>query len=170
MAEPRSLNGDRCARQLRGALRRRFFLLTGACVAVGAVGGERRRPRPWRRPGPAAPARVRPGPARRDGAFTTTLLGTFLGPIGLPITTLVLLTVGNATSGAVIGADLLPAGARQISALLPPGAAVRAIADLSYFNGAHLAGPVITLALWAAGAGILLALRPRLMRRRTATA
>ncbi|MEU6548007.1 hypothetical protein [Streptomyces sp. NPDC046859] len=92
-------------------------------------------------------------------------LGAFLGPIGLPITTLELLTVGNATSGAVIGADLLSSGARAVSALLPPGAAVRGIADLSYYNGSHLAGPVLTLALWAIAAGFLLSLSPRLRRR-----
>jgi hypothetical protein len=79
-----------------------------------------------------------------------------------------LLTVGNATSGAVIGADLLPAAARTVSALLPPGAAVRTITDLSYFNGAHAAGPVITLALWSAIAAVLLGVRPRLIRRRAA--
>ncbi|WP_392757324.1 hypothetical protein [Streptomyces sp. LN590] len=80
-----------------------------------------------------------------------------------------LLTVGNATSDAAIGADLLPAAARTISALLPPGAAVRTITVLSYFNGAHTAGPVSTLALWSAIAAVLLGLRPRLIRRRAAT-
>ncbi|MFD6974848.1 hypothetical protein [Streptomyces sp. NPDC059979] len=151
-------------------LRQRFLLLAGASAAIGAVGAIVVGPVLGAAPAPLLPLTFVLALLAAAAAFTTTLLGTFLGPIGLPVTTLVLLTVGNATSGAVIGADLLPAGARQISALLPPGAAVRAIADLSYFNGAHLAGPVITLALWAAGAGILLALRPRLMRRRTATA
>ena len=101
--------------------------------------------------------------------FTTKLLGTYLGPIGLPVATLVLLTLGNAVSGAVVGADLLPTAARALSPLLPPGAAVRAISDLSYFHGAHAMGPVLTLALWAAGAALLIWLRPRLTRHRTAT-
>ncbi|AVH54753.1 MULTISPECIES: hypothetical protein [Streptomyces] len=79
-----------------------------------------------------------------------------------------MLTVGNATSGATIGADLLSAAARAVSALLPPGAAVRAVTDLSYFSGAHTAGPVITLTLWAAIAALLLSLRPRLTQRRKA--
>ncbi|WP_329372806.1 hypothetical protein [Streptomyces sp. NBC_01483] len=44
-------------------------------------------------------------------AFTTKSLGTYLGPVGLPVATLVLLTVGNATSGATIGVDLPPTAA-----------------------------------------------------------
>ncbi|MEV6740321.1 hypothetical protein AB0N14_26600 [Streptomyces sp. NPDC051104] len=107
----------------------------------------------------------------RAAAFTTKLLGTCLCPIGLPVATLLLLIVGNATSGATIGADLLPPpAARAVSALLPPGAAVRAITDLSYFDGSHAAAPVVTLALWAVVAALLLGLRARLTRRRTATA
>ncbi|MER6925010.1 hypothetical protein ABT314_39855, partial [Streptomyces spiralis] len=60
--------------------------------------------------------------------------------------------------------------ARAVSALLPPGAAVRVITDLSYFDGAHAARPVGTLALWAVGAALLLGLRGRSLRRRTTPA
>jgi hypothetical protein len=62
--------------------------------------------------------------------------------------TLLLLTVGNSTSGATIGEDLLPPAAQTFSAALPPGAAVRAITDLSYFGGAHVAPALLTLGLW----------------------
>jgi hypothetical protein len=44
-------------------------------------------------------------------AFTTKSLRTHLGPVGLPVATLVLRTVGNATSGATIGVDLPPTAA-----------------------------------------------------------
>ncbi|WP_406387431.1 hypothetical protein [Streptomyces sp. NBC_00887] len=147
-------------------LRHRLLLLTGASVAIGIVGAILVGPVLGAAPAPLIPLMLILALLAASAAFTTTLLGTLLGPIGLPITTLVLLTVGNATSGAVIGADLLPAGARAISALLPPGAAVRAIADLSYYGGSHLVTPAITLALWAIVAGGVLALRPRLARRR----
>ncbi|MFI9543632.1 hypothetical protein ACIHAR_06720 [Streptomyces sp. NPDC052016] len=150
-------------------LRHRFFLLIGASVAIGSVGAIVVGPVLGALPAPAVPlVFVLASPAAAT-AFTTKLLGVYLGPIGLPITTL-LLTVGNATSGAVIGADLLPSAARAVSALLPPGADVRGIADLSYYNGSHLIGPLITLALWAIAAGILSSLRPRLTRRRAAVA
>ncbi len=151
-------------------LRHRFWLLAGASVAIGAVAAIIAGPVLGAVPAPVVPLAFTLTLLAAAAAFTTKLLGTYLGPVGLPVATLVLLTVGNATSGAVIGADLLPAAARAISALLPPGAAVRAISDLSYFDGAHAAGPVITLALWAAIAALLVGLHPRLMQRRTATA
>ncbi|MET7311400.1 hypothetical protein ACWD7C_24825 [Streptomyces sp. NPDC005134] len=148
-------------------LRHRFWLLIGASVAIGTVAAVIAGPALGAVPAPVVPLIFTLALLAAAAAFTTTLLGTFLGPIGLPVTTLLLLTVGNATSGAVIGADLLPSGARAVSALLPPGAAVRAIADLSYYDGTHLTAPLITLTLWAAIAAILLGLRPRLMQRRT---
>lgn len=48
------------------------------------------------------------------------MLATYVGPLGIPLATLLLLTVGNSTSGATVGADLMPSGARTVSALLPP--------------------------------------------------
>lgn len=106
-------------------------------------------------PGPVVPLAVALALLSAATAFTTKLLGTYLGPIGVPASTLLLLTIGNSTSGATIGANLLPAPAHAVSAILPPGAAVRAISDLSYFSGAHAAVPLLTLALWAAGSALL---------------
>ncbi|WP_327685656.1 hypothetical protein [Streptomyces sp. NBC_00467] len=151
-------------------LRHRFWLLTGASAAIGTVAAVISGPVLGAVPAPLLPLILTLTLLAAAAAFTTKFLGTALGPVGLPVTTLLLLTVGNATSGAVIGADLLPAPARIISALLPPGAAVRAINDLSYFNGAHMSGPLITLTLWAAIAAILIALHPRLLQRRKAAA
>lgn len=146
-------------------LRQRFWLMVGASTAIGAVASAIAGPVLGAVPAPSAPLVLTLALLAAAAAFTTKLLGTYLGPIGLPVATLLLLTVGNATSGAVIGADLLPAAARFVSALLPPGAAVRAITDLSYYNGTHIAGPLITLTLWSTVAAVLLGLRPRLMRR-----
>ncbi|MEV7690368.1 hypothetical protein [Streptomyces bungoensis] len=151
-------------------LRHRFLLLIGTSAAIGAVGALVVGPVLGAVPAPLVPLIFVLALLAVATAFTTKLLGALLGPIGLPVTTLLLLTVGNATSGAVIGADLLPAEARAVSALLPPGAAVRGIADLSYYDGSHLGGPVITLAAWGILAGTLLALRTRLTRRRAAVA
>ncbi|MFI6359789.1 hypothetical protein ACIBJF_46145 [Streptomyces sp. NPDC050743] len=147
-------------------LRHRFWLLSGASVAIGTLAAIIAGPVLGAVPAPVVPLILTLTLLAAAASFSTKLLGTYLGPLGVPVATLLLLTVGNATSGATIGADLLPAAARAISALLPPGAAVRAIADLSYFNGAHATGPVVTLALWAVVAALLLALRARLVRRR----
>lgn len=151
-------------------LRHRLWLLGGTSVAIGMVAAIIAGPVLHAVPAPVVPLIFTLSLLAAAAAFTTKLLGTYLGPVGIPVATLLLLTVGNATSGATIGADLLPAAARAVSALLPPGAAVRAITDLSYFDGAHATVPVITLALWAVVAALLLGLRPRLTRRRTAPA
>ncbi|MEV8100694.1 ABC transporter permease, partial [Kitasatospora sp. NPDC085879] len=150
-------------------LRHRFWLLLGTSAAIGTVGAIIAGPVLGAVPAPVLPLVFTLSLLAAAAAFTTKLLGTYLGPVGIPAATLLLLTVGNATSGATIGADLLPGAARAVSALLPPGAAVRAISDLSYFDGAHLARPVATLGLWAIIAALLVALHPRSTRRRTAT-
>jgi hypothetical protein len=118
-------------------------------------------------PAPFFPLAVTLALLTAAAAFTTKLLGTFFGSVGIPLATLLLLTVGNSTSGASIGADLLPGAARFISGLLPPGAAVRAITDLSYFDGAHALIPVLTLSAWAAGPALLVWVRSAIV---TATA
>jgi hypothetical protein len=140
-------------------LRHRFWLLTGASVAIGSVAAIIAGPALGAVPAPVVPLVGVLTLLAAAVAFATKLLGTYLGPVGVPVATLLLLTVGNATSGATIGADLLPTGARAVSGLLPPGAAVHAITDLSYFGGARTAGPVLTLAQWAVIAALLVGLR-----------
>ncbi|MFF8402762.1 hypothetical protein ACF06P_14125 [Streptomyces sp. NPDC015684] len=148
-------------------LRHRFWLLSGASVAIGIVATVIAGPILGAVPAPVMPLAFALTLLAAAAAFTTKLLGTYLGPVGVPVATLLLLTVGNSTSGAAIGPDLLPSAAHAVSALLPPGAAVRAVTDLSYFHGAQAAQPLATLALWAVIAAILVSLRPRLRRRRT---
>ncbi|MEU6423717.1 hypothetical protein [Streptomyces spiralis] len=147
------------------SLRHRFWLLGGAWASIGTLAAIIAGPLLGAVPAPVTVLALTLTRLASAAAFTTKLLGAYLGPVGLPVATLVLLTVGDATSGAVIGADLLPSAARAVSALLPPGAAVRAIRNLSYFGGAHATGPVVTLAPWAAIAAVLVALRPSLVRR-----
>ncbi|MBL1085657.1 hypothetical protein JK359_27445 [Streptomyces actinomycinicus] len=151
-------------------LRHRFWLLSGASVAIGIVATVIAGPILGAVPAPVMPLAFALTLLAGAAAFTTKLLGTYLGPVGVPVATLLLLTVGNSTSGAAIGPDLLPAAAHAVSALLPPGAAVRAVTDLSYFHGAQAVQPLATLALWALIAAILVGLRPRLRRRRTRVA
>ncbi|WP_333775868.1 hypothetical protein [Streptomyces sp. IBSBF 3136] len=148
-------------------LRHRFWLLSDASVAIGIVATVIAGPILGAVPAPVMPLAFALTLLAAAAAFTTKLLGTYLGPVGVPVATLLLLTVGNSTSGAAIGPDLLPSAAHAVSALLPPGAAVRAVTDLSYFHGAQAAQPLATLALWAVIAAILVSLRPRLRRRRT---
>jgi hypothetical protein len=90
-------------------------------------------------------------------AFATKALGAWLGPAGIGLAVLVLTTIGNATSGATIGYDLLPGWAQAVSAKLPPGAAVRAINDFGYFGGSHAGSSLAVLVLWSVvGLGLVL--------------
>ncbi|MEU8844097.1 hypothetical protein AB0D97_34130 [Streptomyces roseus] len=143
-------------------LRHRFWLLAAVSAAVGSVAAVLAGPVLGAVPAPVVPLAFTLTLLAAAAAFATKLLGTYLGPVGVPAATLLLLTVGNSTSGAAISADLLPPAAHAVSALLPPGAAVRAITDLSYFHGAHATGPLITLAAWAVTAALLVGLRNRL--------
>ncbi|MFD6444846.1 hypothetical protein ACFWEJ_07085 [Promicromonospora sp. NPDC060204] len=99
-------------------------------------------------------------------AFSTKALGAWLGPAGIGIAVLILTTVGNATSGATIGYDLLPGWAQAVSAELPPGAAVRAINDFGYFDGSRAVASLAVLVLWfVVGLGLIL-LRQKVASRR----
>jgi hypothetical protein len=143
------------------SLRQRLLLIWGFSAACGTVAAAIAGPVLGALPAPFLPLAGTLALLTAAAAFTTMLLGTWLGVLGVPVATLLLLTVGNATSGATTGVVLLPGLARIVSGLLPPGAAVRAVADLSYFGGAHVAGPLITLALWAVLGALLVVLRSR---------
>lgn len=95
------------------------------------------------------------------GALATQALAGWLGPVGYPTATVLFVAVGIPTSGGIVGADLLPAPARSISALLPPGAAVRAIRGFCYFHGSHVVVPLITLTVWVTVGSALLWIRGR---------
>lgn len=136
-------------------LRHRFALMAGFAVAAGTVAAVLAGPVLRAVPAPFLPLALALTLLAGAAAFATKLLGTYFGSVGVPLATLLLLTVGNSTSGATIGADLLPSAAHAISGILPPGAAVRAITDLSYFHGAHAATPLLTLAIWAVGSALL---------------
>ncbi|MEU7628614.1 hypothetical protein AB0C34_01325 [Nocardia sp. NPDC049220] len=142
-------------------LRHRFRLIWGFSAACGLTAAALAGPALGAVPAPFLPLAGTLALLTAAAAFTTKSLGAWLGPVGIPVATMLLLTVGNSTSGAAIGVDLLPGVARLVSGLLPPGAAVRAVADLGYFGGAHVAGPLITLALWAVLGALVVGLRSR---------
>ncbi|MET3923863.1 hypothetical protein [Arthrobacter sp. UYEF20] len=100
-------------------------------------------------------------------AFTTKALGAWLGAAGIALAVLSLTTVGNAVSGATIGYDILPSWGQAISAVLPPGAAFRAVNDYGYFNGTAAWSSLLVLALWAAAGFGLVLLRSAVGGKRT---
>jgi hypothetical protein len=99
--------------------------------------------------------------------FATQALGVWLGAAGIGVAILTLTTIGNATSGATIGYDLLPRWGQAVSGALPAGAAVRAVNDFGYFNGSHVGPSLSVLAIWFVLAIGLVVLRQRLPIRST---
>ncbi|MET8549395.1 hypothetical protein ABZ356_05565 [Micromonospora zamorensis] len=148
-------------------LRHRLYAMGGFAVAIGVVAATVA--------GPVYGSLTAPFPLlalalsllSAASAFTTKALGAWLGPAGIALAVLTLTTIGNATSGATIGVDLLPGWAQEISAKLPPGAAVRAVNNFGYFNGSHTLAPLAVLATWFLGGLGLVLLRQRIAQRRT---
>jgi hypothetical protein len=89
-------------------------------------------------------------------ALVTLSLTALLDDPGIVLATLLLVILGNATSGGVVAASLLPGGFRQLSPVLPPGAATQALGRVDYFDPGAALGPVVVLAAWALGALLLL--------------
>jgi hypothetical protein len=138
-------------------LRHRLYAMGGFAVVIGVVAATIA--------GPVYGSLTAPFPLlaltltllSAASAFATKAMGAWLGPAGFGLAVLVLTTIGNATSGATLGYDVLPGWAQAISAKLPPGAAVRAVNDFGYHDGSHAGLPLAVLAIWAvAGFGLVL--------------
>lgn len=138
-------------------LRHRLYAMGGFAVLIGVVGATIA--------GPILGALTAPWPLlaatlallSASVAFTTKALGAWLGAAGIALAVITLTIVGNAVSGATIGYDILPSWGQAVSAILPPGAAVRAVNDYGYFNGTAAWSSLGVLVLWAAaGFGLVL--------------
>lgn len=82
-------------------------------------------------------------------ATTTTALIGLLGPPGVVLAILVLLILGNASSGTLVAWELLPGLHRAVGPWLPPGCLAQALRNLAYFGGVDLLRPVLALAGYA---------------------
>jgi len=81
---------------------------------------------------------------------TTMALVRLLGPAGVSVSSVLMLILGNATSGGILPPAFLPALLRPLSEILPVGVGVRAVQGLAYFHGDGVAVGVGVLALWTA--------------------
>ena len=82
-------------------------------------------------------------------AGTGVLLRVF-GPLGMSVASIVMLILGNATSGGILPTTFLPAWLSPLAQILPPAAAVRGLRGAAYFHNADLANALSTLAIWVA--------------------
>lgn len=146
----------------------RLYAMAGFAVAIGLIAATIA--------GPVYGALTAPFPAlalslallSAASAFATKALGAWLGPAGIGLSVLTLTTIGNATSGATVGFDLLPRWAQALSGVLPPGAGVRAVNDFGYFDGSHAGTSLAILVLWFLAGLVLVLLRARTTRQRPA--
>ncbi|TGB14209.1 ABC transporter permease [Streptomyces sp. MZ04] len=76
-------------------------------------------------------------------------LAALLGYAGIAIGGLAMVLLGNPFSGVSSAPQLLPEPAGLIGQLLPPGAGGTLLRSVSFFDGARITGPVVTLAVWA---------------------
>ena len=129
-------------------LRHRFWLLGGASLAIGTVAAVIAGPVMGAVPAPLVPLTATLTLLAAAAAFTTKLLGTYLGPIGVPVSTLLLLTVGNATSGGVLPPNFLPGWLQPLASVMPAGVGVRAINGLAYFHDDGVGDGVAILSVW----------------------
>jgi hypothetical protein len=72
------------------------------------------------------------------------------GPAGIGIGAVVVMLVGNPSSGAASAPDLLPTAWGVVGPLLPPGAMVEALRAVTFFDGAHAGRALTVLVAWVA--------------------
>ncbi|WP_369386692.1 ABC transporter permease [Streptomyces sp. CG1] len=83
-------------------------------------------------------------------AASAGLIMRACGPAGVPLASIALLILGNASSGGILPPQYLPAWLAPLAYAMPPGIAVRALRGASYFHEAHLAAGLALLACWTA--------------------
>ncbi|GAA1887361.1 membrane protein [Streptomyces durmitorensis] len=72
-----------------------------------------------------------------------------IGPAGIGVGALTMVLLGNPFSGVTSAPRLLPEPVGFIGQLLPPGAGGTLLRSVSFFDGARITGPLLTLAVWA---------------------
>ncbi|MFV2118629.1 ABC transporter permease [Streptomyces sp. Act-28] len=81
------------------------------------------------------------------GSATMAFMRLF-GPAGMSLASVVLLILGNSTSGGTLPAAYLPDWLHPLSGVLPVGVGVRAIQGLSHFRDDGLTQGIVVLAVW----------------------
>ena len=103
------------------------------------------------------------------GIATAMLLRIF-GLLGITLGSLLLLTLGNASSAAVFPPALLPEWLEPFAFILPPGAGVRALAGTSYFHGGGVPLGLAVLLAWIVLSALTIYALDRRAARRVQTA
>lgn len=100
-------------------------------------------------------------------AAVTMAFQALLGVLGIGLTVLVFVILGNPSAGGAYAPELLPSFWRTIGGAIPNGAGTAAVRSLVYFGGQGVGLRLVVIGIWAA-AGVALALiASRVMHRRT---
>ncbi|WP_265447532.1 DUF3533 domain-containing protein [Flexivirga meconopsidis] len=92
-----------------------------------------------------------------SSAVMTIGMQALLGVVGIGVTILIFVVLGNPSAGGPYQYDLLPGFWRVIGPLIPNGAGTSAVRDIVYFGGNHLGGPIaVIVAYIVIGAAIAL--------------
>ena len=85
-------------------------------------------------------------------ALSSTMIGAknAFGNIGMAVVSVTMLLVGNPLSGATVPAYFLPSPWGEVGQLLPPGAALNLLRNVSYFPQASSAMSWLVLLAWLA--------------------
>jgi hypothetical protein len=105
-----------------------------------------------------------------SAATVTIALQTLFGVIGIGLTVVIFVILGNPSAGGAYQAPLLPPFWRAISSYLPNGAGTDAIRKIVYFDGHGLMHPVIVLAVWVAAGVVVTSVGSTLVHKSKAVA
>ncbi|MER6128606.1 ABC transporter permease [Streptomyces sp. NPDC001795] len=83
-------------------------------------------------------------------AAATVLLIRVFGPVGVPLASIFMLIMGNATSGGVLPPDFLPGWLKPLASVMPAGVGVRALDGIAYFHHDGLTSGIVVLSTWIA--------------------
>lgn len=79
---------------------------------------------------------------------TVAGLGALIGTRGIGLGALLVVLLGNPSSGVTSAPELLPEPLGMIGQWLPPGAGGSLLRSVAFFDGSASGGPALTLALW----------------------
>jgi hypothetical protein len=94
-------------------------------------------------------------------AFAAAVMGAAttrcIGGIGYVVLLLLFVPVGISSSGSTLGPRMITRWYADLGRALPPGAAMPAVRNVTYFNGNALVEPLLVLSAWALAGSIALA-------------
>ena len=93
-----------------------------------------------------------------SAATVTIALQTLFGVIGIGLTVVIFVILGNPSAGGAYQAPLLPPFWRTISSWLPNGAGTDAVRRIVYFDAHAVTHPIVVLLVWIVGGVVVTAI------------